>query len=136
MPPLCKEQLIRHTRYEIHMAGDFASIFHTIMASQRPVDYDTILSTPNMAEANFVRSALSILTDPDDEDEHDSDVIEMAYKKLSDDYLRGIMTGIVVSIYADHRWSNNSMGTPAHHELGDIYEQASALLLERLGTEA
>ena len=118
------------------MDGDFASIFHTIMAAQRPVDYETILSQPNIAEANFVRSALSILTAPDDEEEHDKDVVRLAYKKLSDDYLRGIMTGIVVSIYADHRWSNNSMGTPAHHELGDIYEQASALLLERFGNEA
>ena len=83
------------------MSGDFASIFHSIMAAQRPVDYETILSTPNMAEANFVRSALSILTDPDDEEDHDKDVVALAY-----------------------------------NEIGDIYEQASALLLERLGNRA
>ncbi len=46
------------------MGGDISHLFNNLLGISRPVDYETILSSPNIAEANFVRSALNILTDP------------------------------------------------------------------------
>jgi hypothetical protein len=113
------------------MGGDISHLFNSLLGLSKPVDYETILSGPNLAEANFVRSALNILTDPDDEDEHDEAVTDLAHSKLSHDYLRGIMTGMVIAIYADHR-SGVTGPNPSHNELANIYERASAFLIECL----
>ena len=113
------------------MGGDISHLFNSLLGISRPVDYETILSSPNIAEANFVRSALNILTDPDDEDEHDETVTELALSKLSPDYLRGIMTGMVIAMYADHR-AGVAAPNPTHNELANIYERASAFLIECL----
>jgi len=111
------------------MGGDISQLFNSLLGISKPVDYETILAAPNIAEANFVRSALNILTDPDDEDEHDEAVTELALSKLSPDYLRGIMTGMVIAIYADYR-AGVTGPNPTHNELANIYERASAYLLE------
>lgn len=111
------------------MGGDISQLFNSLLGISRPVDYETILSGPNIAEANFVRSALNILTDPDDEEEHDEAVTDLARDKLSPDYLRGIMTGMVISMYADYR-AGVTGPNPTHNELANIYERASAYLLE------
>mgnify|MGYP003120050595 CR=1 FL=1 len=60
------------------MGGDISQLFNNLLGISRPVDYETILSGPNIAEANFVRSALNILTDPDDDEEHDEAVTDLA----------------------------------------------------------
>tara|TARA_Y100001938_G_C8079866_1_gene428394 strand:+ start:468 stop:824 length:357 start_codon:yes stop_codon:yes gene_type:complete len=113
------------------MGGDISQLFNTLLGLSKPVDYETILSGPNVAEADFVRSALNILTDPDDDEEHDESVTDIAKTKLAPDYLRGIMTGMVIAIYADYR-AGVSGPNPTHNELANIYERASAYLLEYL----
>ena len=111
------------------MGGDIAQLFNSLLGLSRPVDYETILAGPNIAEADFVRSALNILTDPDDDEEHDEAVTDLALSKLSPDYLRGIMTGMVIAIYADYR-AGVTGPNPTHNELANIYERASAFLIE------
>ena len=111
------------------MGGDISQLFNSLLGLSRPVDYETILAGPNVAEADFVRSALNILTDPDDDEEHDEAVTELALSKLSPDYLRGIMTGMVIAIYADYR-AGVTGPNPTHNELANIYERASAFLIE------
>ncbi len=103
------------------MRDDIHTIVSAMMHNNRGLDFTRIMTQENMFDASLIRS---FLLQAFDEEEFEDEMLE-----LSDDFIRGVLSGIVLSLMVK-RTSGEPMGTPSNAELIDLYDSGIAYITE------
>ena len=103
------------------MRDDIHTIVSAMMHNNRGLDFSRIMTQENMFDASLIRS---FLLQAFDEEEFEDEMLE-----LSDDFIRGVLSGIVLSLMVK-RTTGEPMGTPSNAELIDLYDSGVAYITE------
>jgi len=103
------------------MRDDIHTIVSAMMHNNRGLDFTRIMTQENMFDASLIRS---FLLQAFDEEEFEDEMLE-----LSDDFIRGVLSGIVLSLMVK-RTSGEPMGTPSNAELIALYDSGIAYITE------
>tara|TARA_R100000951_G_scaffold94678_1_gene83481 strand:- start:339 stop:713 length:375 start_codon:yes stop_codon:yes gene_type:complete len=113
---------------------DLSTIIASVFNVEKPIDLGEILTAQNMNEAQYMRFVLCLATDVDYElgdDEVIDDMINTLPEKVSTEYLKGIMVGLLLSLEAEARTGGQLGFRPAHAEIMSLFQSAEALIYER-----
>ena len=113
---------------------DLSSIIASVFNAEKPINLGEILTPQNMNEAEYMRFALCLATDVDyhkGDDEVIDDMIDSLPAKVSIDYLKGIMIGLLLSLEAESRTGGQLGFRPYHGEILSLFQSAEALIYER-----
>ncbi len=110
----------------VHMVGkmrdDINMIISAMLHTENHVDFSRILTRENMFDASIIRS---FLLQALDEEEFEEDMLD-----VSDDFVRGIVSGLMLSIMIQKR-NNEPLGSPSHADIVDLYDCGIAYLAEK-----
>lgn len=110
----------------VHMVGmmrdDINMIISAMIHTQNEVDFSRIMTQENMFDASVIRS---FLLQAFEEDEFEEDMLD-----LSDDFIRGVLTGLSLSLMTQ-RMHSEPMGSPSHSDIVDMYDSGLAYLTEK-----
>tara|TARA_R110000851_G_scaffold280735_1_gene434019 strand:- start:266 stop:634 length:369 start_codon:yes stop_codon:yes gene_type:complete len=113
---------------------DLSSIIATVFNAEKPINLGQILTAYNMNEAEYMRYVLCLATDVDyhnGDDEVIDEMIATLPSKVSIDYLKGIMIGLLLSLEAEVRTGGQLGFRPSHGEILSLFQSAEALIYER-----
>lgn len=109
------------------MREDISSILSAMYHTHHNYDLSYLLSPAHISESNFIRTVLDYFTDPDEDEEMD----EVIAERLSPEYLKGIMMGMVIALDTE-KFHGEVMGRSSHGEILHLFDAANAFLLESL----
>ena len=109
------------------MREDISSILSAMYHTHHNYDLSYLLSPAHISEGNFIRTVLDYFTDPDEDEEIDSVIVE----KMNPEYLRGIMMGLVIALDTE-KGHGEHMGRSSHGEILHLFDAANAFLIESL----
>lgn len=113
---------------------DLSSIIASVFNAEKPINLGEILTEQNMNEAEYMRHVLCLATDVDyykGDDPIIDEMIATLPSKVSIDYLKGIMIGLLLSLEAEARTGGQLGFRPAHGEIMGLFQAAEALIYER-----